>query len=174
MTDHPQTREGPNDGPNNEPNEEPIDETLAGWLLDNLRAAFEAADPVPESLTSPDRSYVRWSSADAGLAELLGDPVGAGAVRAGEAVAANAWRFGIGEVVIELSKEDRDLAGSITPWSGGSAVFESESSARDLRVDDSGEFFLADVPGEAFRLRFRPDGAEAIVTEFVRVPLEGM
>ena len=135
-----------------------------------LRAAYDATDPVPESLLASQYSFVRWASPDAGLAELrLDEYLVSAAVRGSESGAElDEWRFELDALTIEMGVYEGALAGSVRPWSGGSIAIDHDGPHIGVTVDDDGEFTAVQVPVRPFRLRLDLAGS-TVVTEFVQV-----
>ncbi len=78
-------------------------------LLDQLRGALDAADPVPETLVEAAKSAYTWLTIDAELAALADDSLLAGgAVRSAATARSLTFECATGVVLLEVSDEGDD------------------------------------------------------------------
>jgi hypothetical protein len=147
-------------------------------LLDELRGALSASDPVPAAVREAARAAIIMGRLDGELALLVADsaqPVGFDAVRADED-GPEAHRFlsfaGAG-VQVDLEVTGRgpraDVVGQLTGAAGPDCVVESVDGARRLELDELGRFVAGAVPRGPVRLRCASGAGLSVVTAWVTV-----
>jgi hypothetical protein len=146
-------------------------------LLDDLRRAVTAFDPVPAHLVEAAEAALGWRTIDDELAALLHDssaePASAG-VRtdaAGRVLSFAGANVRI-EVEISGSGPARTLTGQLVP--AGSARIEIRHADRVVTVnaDPRGRFSAADVPAGSVSLRCRldaPGHSQAVATPWLPI-----
>jgi hypothetical protein len=133
-------------------------------LMELVAKAFEEGDPVPDSVVSRGRSYVRWMAPDADIGVIVEEAM-ATSVRDVDA-GGNDYVFETAQVRIELTISPSSIAGSVQPWRGGSAWLEHDSGPIEVDVTEDGEFYLASPPSGPMRLRLQTDVGQVITDWF--------
>lgn len=156
-------------------------------LLDEIRGAYAAYDPVPPSLVEAAKGALAWADPDAALAELTRDSLlePAGDVRAeAEPAAGRILSFSADQVTIHLEVAGSDDAGA---GGGGRILVGRLEPADEARVrvrghnveggdvertcsaDRDGYFSIEAVPAGVISLEVRRPGAAPVVTSWIRV-----
>ncbi|MEV4252641.1 hypothetical protein AB0J52_05675 [Spirillospora sp. NPDC049652] len=140
-------------------------------VLDELRAAFDRLDPVPEDVLAAGRSALSWREPSADLAELT-DESGrelAGARSANE-LRLLTFRAPGHTVEIEISGSGGDLAmtGRLAPATVADVRLRHPRAVELFaRADERGRFVLTDVPAGLVSLVFRLPDASCVVTSWI-------
>lgn len=135
-------------------------------LLALVAKAFQAGDPVPDSVVARGGSYVRWAAADADIG-LIVDVDDLVPTRS-SGVAADEIHFQASTHRIDLTFESGQIFGSIAPWEGGSAAIEFDGGRIEFVVDVNGDF-STDVP-DALIVRFDFESHQGrVITEWCAV-----
>ncbi|MCW2903256.1 MAG: hypothetical protein JWO67_5521 [Streptosporangiaceae bacterium] len=139
-------------------------------LMDEVRAAFAALDPVPALVLAAGREAIRWREPDAALAVLAGESrTGVAGVRG----ASHLLTFEGGHLVVEIEVNgtgaDRELVGRLSPPAPAHVRVRHFGGELTARVDRAGHFIVSGVPSGLVSLVFRLPNASSIVTSWVRV-----
>ncbi|MFB4317975.1 hypothetical protein [Actinomadura sp. 21ATH] len=143
-------------------------------LLAQVRATYQALDPVPAEVLAAARAALAWRRPGAELAELTGDHAGqAGAVRG---TPARTLTFTARDTVIEMeiagTGREREIAGRLAPPSPARVHVrhpELPPGGPETHADDTGHFALPAIPEGLVSLLFHlPDGT-SIVTSWIRL-----
>jgi hypothetical protein len=146
-------------------------------LLDDLRRAVTAFDPVPAHLVDAAESALDWRTIDDELAALLNDssaePELAG-VRSGDTGRLLSFAGANVRIEVEVSGSGpaRTLTGQLVP--AGSARIEIRHADRVMTVtaDPRGRFSAADVPAGSVSLRClldAPGHPQAVATPWLPI-----
>jgi hypothetical protein len=145
-------------------------------LLDALREAADAADPVPEVVSEAARASLTWLRVDAELAELVQDSAGAELAGVRSEQASRLVSFSAGSVSIDMeiiaAGENRRLIGHMTP--PGPAQLEirhaRSRSATTVPVDDLGRFTADGVePGTISLVTTPPSATTPVATTWLHI-----
>ncbi|MFC9972903.1 hypothetical protein ACFVH6_18625 [Spirillospora sp. NPDC127200] len=144
-------------------------------LLDRVRAAYQAIDPVPEGVVAAGRAALAWRVPGAELAELAHEQEGRvpAGTRGGPV---RALTFTGADVTVEVEVHDtgrgRELTGRLTPPVAARVRLRCLGSAPDeaaAETSASGHFVFARVPEGLVSLVFELPDAASIVTSWVRL-----
>ncbi|MFI0350581.1 hypothetical protein [Actinomadura sp. 9N407] len=143
-------------------------------LLSQVRATFQAIDPVPAEVLASARSALAWRRPGAELAELSDDRTGRAAGARG--APARALTFTARDTVIEMeiatAGREHEIAGRLAPPAPAQVHVRHLGLAPDrpaTRADRAGQFALTGLPEGLVSLLFRlPDGT-SIVTSWIRL-----
>jgi hypothetical protein len=142
-------------------------------LLDELRGALDAADPVPDTVASAARSAFTWLTIDAELAALADDSLLAGSsVRSAATARSLTFECATGVVVLEVSDEgddERRILGQ-TDRPADLQVLHRGGTLM-LATDEHGRFRVEHVLAGPVSVRcvFRDDPENPIITSWVVV-----
>lgn len=125
-------------------------------LIDELRAALDAAGPVPPEFLAAGRAAFAWRDIDAQLAELTFDSARDPqlATRTGPDAAGRLLAFAGGGLNLEVEVSDAGLTGQLSP--AGAYRISCQSAAGTLdetTADPVGCFVLRAPPKGPVRLR---------------------
>lgn len=142
-------------------------------LLDELRAAFDRLDPVPNGVLAAGRSALSWREPSAALAELTGEANRelAGA-RSTSGLRLLTFRAPGRTVEVEISGAGQGLAltGRLAPATVADVrLRHPRSGERSARADERGRFRLTDVPEGLVSLVFHLPDASCVVTSWIRL-----
>ncbi|MEV5572858.1 hypothetical protein AB0L06_22665 [Spirillospora sp. NPDC052269] len=142
-------------------------------FLDELRAAFEHLDPVPEEVLAAGRSALSWHEPNADLAELTGEKdrelVGA---RSTSGIRLLTFHAPGHTVEVEVSGAGQDLAliGRLAPATVAEVrLRHPNASGQSTRADETGRFALTSVPEGLVSLVFDLPDASCVVTSWIRL-----
>lgn len=148
-------------------------------LLNELRAAASAFDPVPSPVAEAAKAAWTWRTIDAELAELTYDSWTDQAELAGVrgAVAAPTSRllsFEAREVALELEivieGDQRRMVGQIVPAQPGVVEVHHRRGLELVEADTVGRFAVASIAPGLFRLTVRPSGdLHEVATAWIQV-----
>jgi hypothetical protein len=143
-------------------------------LEQELRAAADLLDPVPDRLVRQAAELLGWRTIDADLAALAFDSADAGpaaAVRGPDAP--RLLTFAAGELSIELEMAggapDRVMTGQLVPAQPAEIEVRAGGQRYAAKADDLGRFRLtAAGPGPvSLRVRLAGPSSRVVVTEWV-------
>ncbi|MQY08278.1 hypothetical protein [Actinomadura macrotermitis] len=138
-------------------------------LVRQIRAAFQAIDPVPEGVLAAGRSALSWRVPGAGLAELAGEqdaPARPG-VRGGRE---RTLTFTGPDVTVELEVADEAVTGRLTPPSPARLrVRDAVRGEVVTSADESGRFLLPGAAEGLVSLVFELPDASSVVTSWIRL-----
>jgi hypothetical protein len=139
-------------------------------LLTALGEAVRARREVPARFVEIGKAAFAWHNVDAELAALAYDSA-AGELAAGtraEPAELRALTFVASRLTIEIEVAPDALLGQLVPPQQGAVELHGRDGiATTTMADDVGWFAIRPLPSGLFRLRVRPDGGAAIVTEWV-------
>ncbi|MCP2335712.1 hypothetical protein [Actinomadura rupiterrae] len=142
-------------------------------LLDELRAAFDRLDPVPDDVLAAARSALAWREPSADLAELSGERdrqlVG---TRSASGIRLLTFRAPGHTVEVQVSGAGQDLAltGRLAPATVADVRLRHPHAAeRSARADETGRFALTAVPEGLVSLVFHLPDASCVVTSWIRL-----
>lgn len=140
-------------------------------LMDRLRAAALAVDPVPAHVEEAARAALSARRLDEELAELVLDSelAAPGLVRSDDAEV-RLLSFETGPVSVELQVRNRGRARSVRGLAAGSTGpidVEQSGVARRVEPDADGWFGIEEIPAGATRLRLRAADGAAVTTAWV-------
>lgn len=145
-------------------------------LVDQLREVIEATDPPPRRLVDIAKASLVWRTADADLAELVGDSSAepAAAVRSGaEAPRLLTFTSGDTVVVLEVTREAgaHRVMGQIVAPAPATVEVRHVDGVVTVTTDADGRFRAAPVaPGPiSVSCRFEDDARPAVVTSWVSI-----
>ncbi len=150
----------------------------AGWprLASELRAVYDAVDPVPTEVLAVASGALAWRSIDDDLAALVADSADTGDRLAGvrDGGGARLVTFEADRVVIEVEVAEtgatRRLLGQVIPAATASVVVETPADATAADVDPLGRFSVTGVARGPVRLTCRlHDGAHHVVTSWITI-----
>lgn len=125
-------------------------------LFDELQAALQQADAVPDDVLEMAKDSFTWRTVDAELAELVFDSaVDEVAGVRGTALAERELTFRAGDVEIEILLGHGNLNGQVLPPEPGSVELTSGGTTHEASVDSFGAFSFENIPGGPVRLTFR-------------------
>jgi hypothetical protein len=140
-------------------------------LLDRVRRAAAAADPVPDHVRRAAAAAFAFRDPDAALAELVGDSaagIGYEAVRtdrAGEQLLSYELDGARAELEVTVTGDGPVLTGQLIDAGGPDCELETGAGERRaVELDEYGRFLLADVPPGPARLRFLAPAGRRMVT----------
>lgn len=142
-------------------------------LLDALRGALDAADPVPETLVSAAKSAYTWLTIDAELAALSEDSLLAGsAVRSAATARSLTFECATGVVVLEVSddgEDERRILGQTDRPADLQVLHRGGTIS--VSTDEHGRFRVERVTSGPVSVRcvFRDDPDSPIITSWVVV-----
>jgi len=138
-------------------------------LLAELGEAVRASSEVPARFVELGRAAFTWRTIDAELAALAYDSAASELVAETRAEPAElrALTFVASRLTIEIEVAPDALLGQLVPPQQGSVELHGRDGvANTTRADDVGWFAIRPLPSGLFRLRVRPDGGSAVVTEW--------
>lgn len=114
-------------------------------LMDELRAAVDAMDPVPDRLIEGAKAAFVWRTIDQELAHLQYDSLAGSEVlvRSGSAVHLS---FATSEAAIEIEIGDDTLTGQVVPPASAVRILFRSGEHIEAPCDPSGQFSV-DRPG---------------------------
>jgi hypothetical protein len=154
------------------------DEAADLELLDELRAAAQRFDPVPDAVIEAARAAWTWRTIDAELAELTYDSWTEDKELAGvRGVAATASRMlsfeasGVAlELEIDVEGDQRRVLGQIVPAQPGVVEIHHRRGTALVEADAVGRFSAASIAPGLFRLTVRPSGQpREVATAWIQV-----
>lgn len=141
-------------------------------LVERLRAAARAHDPVPPSVLAAGRSAFAFRTLDDELADLLFDSLLDDALVGIRGSASRQLTFGSDDVTIDLDVDDDGLVGQLGDEGGDRADVSVELQTPRARaavaVDGHGRFFLERPTSGPFRLQVEVRGRR-VTTEWVNL-----
>lgn len=144
-------------------------------LAAELRAVFDAVDPVPPEVEAVAYGALAWREIDAALAELVADSVesdelaGVRGAALQRVVTFEAPGFVV-EVEVTETGRTRSLAGQLVPVGPATIVVQTPDDAVTIEADDLGRFQLADVAAGPVRLAcVLPESEQRVVTSWTTV-----
>ncbi|MBW8484849.1 hypothetical protein [Actinomadura parmotrematis] len=139
-------------------------------LAAGIRAAFLAADPVPEGVLAAARAALALRLPGAALAGLAADDASAPA-GARATTATRTLTFTGGGVTVELEASgDGEVTGRLTPPSPARVRLRRPAHAdRTALADEEGCFALPCVGEGPVSLVVEPPGGDAVVTSWIRL-----
>ncbi|RFU40961.1 hypothetical protein DZF91_14480 [Actinomadura logoneensis] len=144
-------------------NEEPF--------LDELRAAFQRMDPVPDDVLAAGRSALSWREPSADLAELTDESERELAgVRGSSGLRLLTFRAPGHTVEVEISGVGSELAmtGRLAPATVADVRLRHPHAVElSARADERGRFVLTDVPKGLVSLVFCLPDASCVVTSWI-------
>lgn len=145
-------------------------------LAAELRAVFDAVDPVPPEVEAVAYGALAWRDIDAELAELTADSIEAHDQLAGVRGAGlqRVVSFEVSGVVVEVEVTEtgrtRTLAGQLVPVGPATIVVQTPDNAVSIEADELGRFQLEDVAAGPVRLScLLADGHQRVVTSWTTV-----
>ncbi len=150
----------------------------AGWprLASELRAVYDAVDPVPTEVLAVASGALAWRSIDADLAALVADSADTGDRLAGvrDGGGARLVTFEADRVVIEVEVAEtgatRRLLGQVIPATTARVVVETPADATAVDVDSLGRFSMTGVGRGPVRLTCHlSDGDHQVVTSWITI-----
>lgn len=155
-------------GPSSEPSSDPSSDANDGRLFDELRAAVNTIDPVPERLMEGARSAFVWRTIDEELAQLTFDSLADSEVlvRSGQAVH---LRFAASEAGIEVEIADDAIIGQVVPPATAVRLLLKSGEQLDVACDEFGQFTIDNPPSGPIRLVVVFDGGSDVATEWFTV-----
>ena len=141
-------------------------------LLDQLRAALDEADPVPDAVVDAAKGSLTWLTVDAELAALAADSdLSSTGVRSSGNSRVLTFECSTGVVVVEITSYDgqRRIVGHADR--PAQLVIRHRSGAIDLETDEHGRFRAEGVEAGPVSLRcaFLDSPQTPIVTSWVLV-----
>jgi hypothetical protein len=131
-------------------------------LLDELRRAVAAADPVPDHALAAAEAAIEWRTIDDELAELLHDssaerePAGVRAEAATRLLSFAGARVRV-EVEVSGSGPARTLIGQLLPAASARIEIRHRGGVTTVAADPRGRFTAAGVPAGSVSLRCHVD-----------------
>jgi hypothetical protein len=139
-------------------------------LMVDVRAAFDAFEPVPERVLAAGRATLARREPGATLAELVADSrSGAPGVRGASRLLAFDGAGLAVEVEVSGAGRDVELVGRLSPPAPAHVRVRHPGGELTARVDRAGHFIVPGVPPGLVSLVFRLPDATSIVTSWVRV-----
>jgi hypothetical protein len=138
-------------------------------LFTALGEAVRARREVPERFVEMGKAAFAWRNVDAELAALAYDSTATEVVAGTRAEPAElrALTFVASRLTIELEVAPDALLGQLVPPQQGAVELHGRDGvANATRADDVGWFAIRPLPSGLFRLRVRPDGGGAVITEW--------
>ncbi|WP_289009839.1 hypothetical protein [uncultured Thermomonospora sp.] len=141
-------------------------------LLQLVRAAFAAYDPVPQHVLADARAALRWREADAAPARLVetGQDRRTPVLRE---TGARLLTFTGGGLTVELEVSGAgpayQLAGQLLP--PAQALVRVRHTGGELagHAEAAGQFVVEGVPAGPVSLLILPDGGSPVVTDWIRL-----
>jgi hypothetical protein len=138
-------------------------------LFAALGEAVRARREVPARFVEMGKAAFTWHSVDAELAALAYDSADGelvGGTRA-EPAELRALTFVASRLTIEIEVTPDALLGQLVPPQQGAVELHGRDGvATTTRADEVGWFAIRPLPSGLFRLRVRPEGGSAVITEW--------
>ncbi len=142
-------------------------------LFEELKAALEAADPIPDDVIAAAKAGFTWRTVDAELAELAFDSALEGVAGVRGPATERRLTFRTPHVQIELTVhtagELRHVVGQLVPAQTASVELRVEAARHQVDVDASGSFEFEDVPSGPVSVRCVLGDGTTITTEWTAV-----
>lgn len=141
-----------------------------------LRAVFDAVDPVPPEVEAVAYGALAWRDIDTALAEMVADSLDSddrlAGVRSG--MLPRVVTFEAPGIVVEVEVTEtgrtRSLMGQLVPVGAATVVVQTPDDATTVEADELGRFGLADVAAGPVRLSCAlADGEQRVVTSWMTV-----
>lgn len=139
-------------------------------LAAELRAVYDAVDPVPPEVEAVAYGALAWRDVDAALAELVADSLDvdeqlSGVRRAGlQRIVTFEAPGVVVEVEVTETGRTRSLAGQLVPVGPATVVVQTPDDATTVEADDLGRFQLDAVAAGPVRLACVLAGVDQRVT----------
>lgn len=142
-------------------------------LLDRLRDAVLAADPVPDAVRAAGRAALGWRDLDARLAELVTDSALAAAPVRARPHTPRILTFSAPGTLLEVQvagpSDQRELTGRIAPRPDTDVQIHWPGGHLTVHADLAGHFFAPQVPCGPISVRFRAAGGGTVSTSWMRI-----
>ena len=140
-------------------------------LLDELRAALGAADPVPDDVLAAAKASFTWRTIDAELATLTFDSATDELVGVRGEGSDRHVTFAAPDLEVEVmvyGTVDRRLTGQLVPPQAAVVELLSDQGVERTEADEHGAFAFDAVPPGAVSLRLIvADGERTVTTEWL-------
>lgn len=139
-------------------------------LLADVRAAFDALEPVPEHVLAAARAAFTWREPAAVPVALVADSQATGAGLRGTSRLLTFTGSGLAvEVEVTGAGPDREVVGRLSPPVPAQVRVRHPGGELRARVDRTGHFVVPSVPTGLMSLVFRLPDASSIITSWVRL-----
>lgn len=146
---------------------------MAGEMIDRLRAAVAAVDPVPGGVSAAAVASLRYRRTDAHLAELVADSAMSPLAVRGGPYAPRLLTFTTSGLVIEVevtsADTGRDLVGHLAPSRPGEVEIRWPGGARTTHADHSGHFTATHIPPGPISVFCRPASSPPVATTWTNI-----
>lgn len=144
-----------------------------GNMIDALRTALAAVDPVPGGVTAAALASLGYRRPETRLAELVADSAMAPPAVRGGPYAPRLLTFTTPGLVIEVevtsADTDRDLVGHLAPSRAADVEIRWPGGALTAHADNTGHFTAGHIPPGPISMVYQPPASPPIATTWTNI-----
>lgn len=145
----------------------------SGKMIDSLRTALEAVDPVPGGVTAAALASLGHRRPEARLADLVADSAMSPLAVRGGPYAPRLLTFTTSGLVIEVevtaADTGRDLVGHLAPSRAADVEIRWPAGTRTAHADAAGHFTATHIPPGPISLLYHPPTSPPIATTWTNI-----